>query len=127
MTVRSVTHGTHTVERTYPVPPARVFAAWTDQTAKDRWFGSGDPDFLAVTDVYTLDCSPGGRERLEGSLADGRRFGYDATYLDIVDRERLIYSYEVSVAGQRTSVSLVTVEFAGVADGTHLVLTEQGV
>ena len=127
MTDRSVTHGTFAIERTYTAPPSRVFAAWADQTAKDRWFGSGDTEFLAVTDLYTLDFRRGGHERLEGSVADGRRFGYDATYLDIVDGERLIHSYEVSVAGRRTSVSLVTVEFEPVDDGTRLVLTEQGV
>jgi len=30
MTDRSVTHATFVVERTYPVSPARVFAAWAE-------------------------------------------------------------------------------------------------
>jgi len=127
MTDRSVTHGAFTIERTYPVPPSQVFAAWADQAAKDRWFGSGDPDFLAVTDVYTLDFQPGGHERLEGSLGDGRSFEYDATYVDIVDGERIIHSYEVSVAGVRTSISLATIQFEPVAIGTRVIVTEQGV
>ena len=31
---RNVTHATFTLERSYPVPPARVFAAWADPAAK---------------------------------------------------------------------------------------------
>jgi uncharacterized protein YndB with AHSA1/START domain len=39
---RHVTHATFTLERSYPVPPARVFAAWADPAAKARWFTPGE-------------------------------------------------------------------------------------
>ena len=35
---RSAVHGTFTIEREYPFPPARVFAAWADLEAKSKWF-----------------------------------------------------------------------------------------
>ena len=38
MSNRSVTHTTFVIERTYPVPPARVFAAFADVELKERWF-----------------------------------------------------------------------------------------
>jgi uncharacterized protein YndB with AHSA1/START domain len=38
---RYVTHATFSLERIYPVPPARVFAAWADPAAKARWFAPG--------------------------------------------------------------------------------------
>ena len=38
---RNITHATFTLERSYPVPPARVFAAWADPAAKARWFTPG--------------------------------------------------------------------------------------
>ena len=41
-TATSVTHGSFTVERTYPCAPARVFAAWASRDAKNAWFGEGD-------------------------------------------------------------------------------------
>jgi uncharacterized protein YndB with AHSA1/START domain len=122
---RSVAHGTFSVERTYPAPPERVFAAWASRSEKNRWFGEGD-DFLASTDEYTLDFRVGGHERLAGTMPGGRTFTYDAFYQDIVDDRRIVMSYDVSIDGRRNSVSLMTIELAPVIDGTRLVLTEQG-
>jgi uncharacterized protein YndB with AHSA1/START domain len=121
----SVAHGSFSIERTYPATPQRVFAAWASQQAKDPWFGGGD-DFLASTSEYTLDFRVGGRERLEGMLPDGRKFGYDALYQDIVADQRIVLSYDVRIDGRRNSVSLMTVELDEVAGGTRLALTEQG-
>ena len=37
----NVTHATFTLERSYPVLPAQVFAAWADPAAKAGWFTPG--------------------------------------------------------------------------------------
>jgi uncharacterized protein YndB with AHSA1/START domain len=121
----SAAHGSFSIERRYPAKPQRVFAAWASHAAKDRWFGTGD-DFLAPTERYTLDFRVGGREQLEGKLPDGRSFGYDAVYHDIVEDRRIVCSYDVRIDGRRTSVSLMTVEVHAAEEGTRLVLTEQG-
>jgi uncharacterized protein YndB with AHSA1/START domain len=125
MTEHSVAHGTFGIERTYPAPRKRVFAAWASHAAKNAWFGEGD-DFLSVTNEYTLDFRVGGCERLEGTLPGGNAFLYEAQYYDIVDDERIVACYEVVINGRRTSVSLVTVAFEDAADGTRLLMTEQG-
>ena len=125
MTEHRVDFASFRIERTYAASPQQVFAAWASQQEKDRWFGAGD-DFLSQTDEYTLDFRVGGDERLEGTLPNGRRFSYDATYLDIVDAARIVAAYSVSIDDQRTSVSLMTVEFNGDSSETRLVLTEQG-
>ena len=39
MSNRSADHDTFVIERTYDPAPARVFAAWADESAKSRWFG----------------------------------------------------------------------------------------
>ena len=125
MTDRTVVHDSFSIERNYPTAPQRVFAAWSSQSEKNRWFGEGD-DFLASTNEYTLDFRVGGRERHNGTLPDGRAFNYDAIYQDIVDDRRIVASYDVRIDGQRVSVSLMTIELDHIPDGTRLVLTEQG-
>jgi uncharacterized protein YndB with AHSA1/START domain len=125
MTDRSIAHGSFSIEREYPAPPERVFAAWSRQAEKNRWFGEGD-DFLASTDEYTLDFRVGGHERLAGTMPGGRSFTYDAFYQEIVDNRRLVASYDVAINGRRQSVSLLSVELLPTPGGTMVVLTEQG-
>jgi uncharacterized protein YndB with AHSA1/START domain len=55
---RSAVHSTFTIERSYPVAPARVFAAWSSQEAKARWFVG--PDEWKKSD-HVLDFRVGGR------------------------------------------------------------------
>ncbi|HEX5619459.1 MAG TPA: SRPBCC family protein [Solirubrobacteraceae bacterium] len=117
MTQRSVTHATFTVERSYPAPPAEVFAAWADPSAKAQWFGGGD---------FELDFRVGGRELNRGGPDGGPVFTYDARYYDIVDNERIVYAYEMHMDDTRISVSLATIELTPNGDGTTLVLTESG-
>jgi uncharacterized protein YndB with AHSA1/START domain len=121
----TATHGTFTLERTYPFDRATVFGAWATRNAKTQWFGEGD-DFLAQTERYELDFRVGGRELLKGRLPSGRHFVYDSTYRDIVDDRRIIAAYDCLVDDRRISVSIMTIEFLDTAGGTKLLLTEQG-
>lgn len=123
MTARSTEHGTFTLTRTYPVPPARVFAAWASREAKARWFGGGG----AGDDALELDFRVGGTEINRGGPPEGPVYTYEATYKDIVADERIVYGYSMDAGGTLISVSVTTVEFAPTADGTKLTFTEQGV
>jgi len=116
MTKRSVTHSTFGLEREYAVPPARVFAAWSDPEAKSEWFGASD---------FELDFRIGGREVNRGGPEGGPVFTYDARYQDIVDGERIVYTYDMLMDDTRISVSVTTVEFEPSGDGTRLTYTEQ--
>jgi uncharacterized protein YndB with AHSA1/START domain len=108
----SVEHGTFTLERVYPAPPARVFAAWSDPEAKAQWFGGED---------FSLDFRVGGTETNAGGP-----YRYRATYRDIVPGERIVYTTDMSKDGRLMSVSLASIEFAAEGDGTRLTLTEHG-
>jgi uncharacterized protein YndB with AHSA1/START domain len=122
---RTVVHDTFVIERSFPASPARVFLAFADPKAKIRWFG--EPD-AAVPAPHEIDFRVGGRESLSGDApGDGPHFTYDAVYQDIVDNERIVYSYDMTMDGRRISVSVATLEFLSEANGTRLILTEQGV
>ena len=127
MTDRPVIHDTFTIERSYPVPAARVFAAFAAKEAKEAWGDTGDlsepgPD----SGASELDFQVGGRERF-GFGYQGVNYRYDACYYDIVPDQRIIYSYEMYADDARISVSVATIEFAATSAGTALTWTEQGV
>jgi uncharacterized protein YndB with AHSA1/START domain len=118
MTERSVTHATFVLERSYDASPARVYAAWADPEAKARWFGGGEAEF-------DMDFRVGGHEHNSGTMGSDT-YTYDALFQDIVEDERIVYTYDMHLNGQRISVSVATVEFKAQGDATRLVFTEQG-
>ena len=124
MSTRSATHDTFTIERRYPVQPARVFAAFADPAKKARWFGCV-PEW-EVTE-QTMDFRIGGREVWRVGPAGGTEHRNDTVYHDIVPNERIVWSYAMQLDERRISVSLSTVELHADGDGTRLVFTEQGV
>ena len=124
MTERSVIHDTFCIERTYPASTSRVFAAFASKEAKDAW-GDEEPAGGAAASAE-FDFRPGGRERF-GFMYQSRTYTYDALYYDIVPDQRIVYSYEMYADGARISVSVATIEFAKIGEGTALTWTEQGV
>lgn len=123
MTATTVLHDTFVLEREYPVAPARVFHAFADLEAKQRWFGGPDE---WDSGEHTLDFRVGGHEHESGGPPGGAVHGFHATYLDIVADARIIYSYSMDLDGTPMSVSLTTVELAATDAGTRLRLTEHG-
>ena len=116
-----VTHATFTLERSYPAPPARVFAAWADPAAKARWFTPG------AGSGHELDFRIGGREVATGGPEGGPLMTFETLYRDIVPEQRIVYTSTLSAGADLMTVSLTTVEFTpGEGGGTRLVLTEQG-
>ena len=120
----SAVHGTFRIERTYSFPPARVFAAFSDEATKRRWFAEGDG---WQVDEFTLDFRVGGSETSRFRFRGGAEMRNDTVFLDIVPDRRIVLAYTMWVAEKRISVSLTTVEIAPSSDGSLLVFTEQGV
>lgn len=118
MSTRHTDHTTFTIERSFDVPPARVYAAWAEREAKGRWFD---------LDKHVLDFRVGGTETSSGRVPSGRAFTSEAVYHDIVPEERIVFSYRMTVEGVPISVSLATVELARHGAGTRLTFTEQAV
>jgi uncharacterized protein YndB with AHSA1/START domain len=121
MTAHSIAHGSFTVERDYPHPPARVFAAWADPEQKRKWFGSPEPG----NPEHVFEFRVGGREYTAGEHS-GSTYTFDVRYQDIVPDNRIVYTYEMTMNGKRISVSLATIELFATAAGTRMKVVEDG-
>lgn len=122
MTRRSTAHTSFVLERTFKASPARVFNAWSDPKAKQRW---SDCHAGTGTSEYSLDFRPGGREIHRATLPDGTPQLVDKTFIEIVQDARIIFAYGIAIGGRTISASLVTVELHPEGGGTRLQLTEQ--
>lgn len=123
--VRNVVHAMFRIERTYGASAGRVWKALTDPAAKSRWFGSAPGDQLTVLE-RAMDVRPGGAERLKGRWRNGVTSCFDAVYHDVIENERLVYSYEMHMDDKKISVSLATMELKPEGAGVRVVVTEQG-
>jgi uncharacterized protein YndB with AHSA1/START domain len=124
----NVTHSTFTIERSYPVPADRVFAAFADPAKKRRWFAEAEK---RKAEQFEMDFRVGGKERTQVRMGPDTPFPgvvmtNHTTYQDIDPGRRIVFAYTMSVGEQRISASLVTVEFAASGAGTALLFTEQG-
>lgn len=135
MKERTVVHSTFEIERSFPVPPQRVFAALADPAKKRRWFREED----SSETEFEMDFRPGGRERSSFRLKEGPLAGAvctnDTTYQDIVPDSRIVLAYTMSLGEKRFSASLATFQLLAAsaaayaaesaAEGTRLIFTEQ--
>jgi uncharacterized protein YndB with AHSA1/START domain len=117
-------HATFVVERSYPVPVERVWHALSDNDARDQWFGGGA---AFVTREKSHDFRVGGQGTEEGQWHGGPRSRFLSTYTDIVDLQRIVFTYDMWSDGQHLSTSLTTIVLEPSGDATRLTYTEQGV
>ena len=120
----TVAHATFVVDRTFDAPLDRVWDAFADPEQHARWFGS-DPGFTETE--ASEDFRVGGQAVQDGQWHDGPTSRYVATYTDIVERARIVSTYDMWVGGRHLSTSLTTTELTAVEGGTRLTYTEQGV
>ena len=117
------THGEFSINRVYDASPADVWAAWTDNATKARWF-IGPEGWVPIE--RTLDLRVGGSEVLHGRFAaSGVETRFSARYHLVEPGQRLVYAYDMHLSGRHHSVSIATVEFIGDPEGTRLRFTEQ--
>ena len=121
-TTRTQTHATFVLEHTYDQPVARVWSAFADAEVKKQWFGSSD-----FTDTEFAEDFRVGGTAINHGTNEGSRSEFRATYTDIVEHERIVYSYDMWLDGAHASTSITTITFEPSDAGTLLTYTEQGV
>lgn len=84
-------------------------------TTRNQWF-SGGPDFTETEKSH--DFRVGGHGSEEGRWLDGPTSRFHSTYTDIVEHERIVFTYDMWVDGQHISTSLTTIAMEPDVEGT---------
>jgi uncharacterized protein YndB with AHSA1/START domain len=121
---RSQTHATFVLERSFAAPVERVWYALSDNAARDAWFGGGDA-FTAHDKSHEFRV--GGRGVEEGQWHGGPRSRFESTYTDIVEYQRIVFTYDMWLDDRHMSTSLTTIVLEPQGEQTRLTYTEQGV
>jgi uncharacterized protein YndB with AHSA1/START domain len=122
-------HDTFVIEQSYPAEPAAVFAAFSQQDKKQRWYAvSPAHEQLA----YSLDFQIDGDEELTAKMLPGTPIAgsilrWAGRYVEIVPDERIVFFQTLDVGERRVSGAVVTVEFSPGENGTKVSLTHQAV
>src|SRR5579863_10247486 len=112
MADQSTIHSTFVVERNYPQPPERVFAAFSQPARKRRWYAEGDHEIQE----FEMEFKVGGAERFhyrfkEGHPIAGSEIANESTYQDITPENRIVSTTRMSLNGKPILVAVVTIEF----------------
>jgi len=123
----TVIHATFVVQKTYPKPVTRVFAAFSDPAKKRRWYAERAGNSV---ETFEMEFRPGGSETLAyrmgaASPMPGALITNQEIFLEIVEGKRIVTASAMAFEGQRFSASLVTLEFLESTTGTDLICTHQ--
>jgi uncharacterized protein YndB with AHSA1/START domain len=110
-----------TLNQSYPVPPERVWRAWTDPQALKRWFGPGGEDPVSLAE---LDVRVGGRFRIVFGGPDGKAHDVQGVYQEVVPNRRLVFTWTwPNSTPERESV--ITIELRAAGRGTDFVFQQE--
>lgn len=118
MTLR---HQTLTFEREYDASPRRLFAAFADPRARERW--AVPPGARLVYDAD--DFRTGGVDLCRCGAPDDLRYEVENRYLEIEPDQRIVVSETVREGGRVLSHALNAVEISAGPGGALLKLTIQ--
>jgi len=102
--------------RHYPVPPQKLWQAWTEPQAVRKWWGPGAEDRVSLAQ---LDVRVGGRFRIVFGGPDGTDHECAGVYREVVPNRKLVFTW----SWPRTTPereSLVTIVFRPAGSGTEL-------
>ena len=100
---------------TYPTKRERVFAAFSEAAALERWLGPSD-EFR--TRVLEFDFRPGGSYRIEFNSPEGQTSILTGQYTKIIEPELIVFSWRWLESDEFPDMETrVTVSLVSTADG----------
>jgi uncharacterized protein YndB with AHSA1/START domain len=115
MDARAKTSPSLTMKRRLNASPAEVYRAWTDPKLLTRWFGPENVETLEAE----LDVRVGGVYRIVMLENTGERHQVSGAYQEVVENERLVFSWSWVTTPERVSRVTVTLK----PDGDITILT----
>ena len=106
-----------TMTRIFDAPRERVFAAWSQADALQRWSGCKDTTKVECT----MDFRVGGGFTQKMSIKEVGEYTITGVYDEIIVPEKIAYHVDLGPATTR-----VRVEFIAQGSQTKLVLTQEG-
>jgi uncharacterized protein YndB with AHSA1/START domain len=104
-----------TMKRRLNATPAQVYRAWTDPKLLARWFGPENVETIEAE----LDPRVGGVYRIVMLENNGERHQVQGSYQEVVENERLVFSWSWISTPERVSKVTVTLK----PDGDVTILT----
>lgn len=104
-----------TMKRRLKATPAEVWRAWTDPKLLMRWFGPENVETIEAE----VDPRVGGTYRVVMLENTGERHQVSGSYQEVVENERLVFSWSWITTPERVSRVTVTLK----QDGAETILT----
>ena len=115
-------HDSLTLERTYNASTTRVFEAWRDVKARERWSKPSDDTDIVYDQA---EFKVGGVDIMRCGFKGDLRYSAHVRYLEIIADTRIVMAERIAENGAPQAVSLVTIEMTPEGKSTRLKVTLQ--
>jgi uncharacterized protein YndB with AHSA1/START domain len=104
------------ITRIFKAPRERVFEAWTTPEALSAWWG---PKSMSLPE-HEFNVREGGTWRATMRSPEGSDHFISGIFKEIIDQERLVFTWGWTIDGKRSHESTVTITFDDVKAGTKV-------
>jgi len=120
---KGLQHDIIVVTRQFKAAPARVFAAWEDTRALERWSSPGDDTWTGTVKEHAFRAD--GLKIVTFGPRGEPPYTERTRYIEIVPNERIICAETMLHEGQMISASLMSMLFTPAGRGTDFRVTDQ--